>query len=207
MKALLRKGLEKQLPAGYDIDKHFKPRYNPWDQRLCLVPDGDLFKAISEGPRRSSPTASTRSPSGACSLSPEPSSQADLIVTATGLNMLALGGMEIAVDGLEVELSETMSYKGMMLSGVPNMALAIGYTNASWTLKCDLTCEYVCRLLRHMDEHGYSQCVPREPRPLGRRAPVHRLLLGLRAARDRSIPQSRGRRRPGGSIRTMRLTS
>ena len=129
------------------------------------VPDGDLFKAISDGPRRSSPTASTRSPSRASSSSPEPSSQADLIVTATGLNMLALGGMEIAVDGREVELPETMSYKGMMLSGVPNLALAIGYTNASWTLKCDLTCEYVCRLLRHMDEHGYSQCVPENRDP------------------------------------------
>ncbi len=79
--------------------------------------------------------------------------------------MLALGGMEIAVDGREVELSETMSYKGMMLSGVPNMALVIGYTNASWTLKCDLTCEYICRLLMHMDEHGYSQCVPENRDP------------------------------------------
>ena len=88
-----------------------------------------------------------------------------MIVTATGLNMLALGGMELAVDGREVELPETMGYKGMMFSGVPNMAFALGYTNASWTLKCDLTCEYVCRLLNHMDAHGYRQCVPRNRDP------------------------------------------
>ena len=98
--------------------------------------------------------------------------------------------MEIAVDGREIVLAETMSYKGMMLSGVPNMALALGYTNASWTLKCDLTCEYVCRLLRHMDEHGYEVCTPRNRDPLDRRAAVHRLQLRLRAALDRQVPQA-----------------
>ena len=160
MKALLRKALERQLPTGYDIDTHFKPRYNPWDQRLCLVPDGDLFQAISSG-RASVVTdrIETFTEQG-LKLESGTELQADLIVTATGLNLLALGGMEIAVDGREIELSETMGYKGMMLSGVPNFAFAIGYTNASWTLKCDLTCEYVCRLLAHMDEHGYRLCTP-----------------------------------------------
>ena len=165
MKALLRKGLEKQLPPGYDIDTHFKPQYNPWDQRLCLVPDGDLFKAISDGSASVVTDRIDTFTEQGLRLESGAELQADLIVTATGLNMLALGGMEIAVDGREVELSETMSYKGMMLSGVPNLALVIGYTNASWTLKCDLTCEYVCRLLRHMDEHGYSQCVPENRDP------------------------------------------
>ncbi len=165
MKALLRKGLEKQLPPGYDIDTHFKPQYNPWDQRLCLVPDGDLFKAISDGSASIVTDRIDTFTEQGLLLESGAELQADLIVTATGLNMLALGGMEIAVDGREVELSETMSYKGMMLSGVPNMALVIGYTNASWTLKCDLTCEYVCRLLRHMDEHSYSQCVPENRDP------------------------------------------
>jgi monooxygenase len=165
MKALLRKGLEKQLPPDYDIDTHFKPQYNPWDQRLCLVPDGDLFKAISDGSASIVTDRIDTFTEQGLRLESGAELQADLIVTATGLNMLALGGMEIAVDGREVELSETMSYKGMMLSGVPNMALVIGYTNASWTLKCDLTCEYVCRLLRHMDEHGYSQCVPENRDP------------------------------------------
>jgi len=165
MKALLRKGLEKQLPPGYDIDTHFKPQYNPWDQRLCLVPDGDLFKAISEGSASIVTDRIDTFTEQGLLLESGAELQADLIVTATGLNMLALGGMEIAVDGREVELSETMSYKGMMLSGVPNLALVIGYTNASWTLKCDLTCEYVCRLLKHMDEHGYSQCMPENRDP------------------------------------------
>ena len=165
MKALLRKGLEKQLPPGYDIDTHFKPQYNPWDQRLCLVPDGDLFKAISDGSASVVTDRIDTFTEQGLKLESGAELQADLIVTATGLNMLALGGMEIAVDGREVELSETMSYKGMMLSGVPNMALVIGYTNASWTLKCDLTCEYICRLLMHMDEHGYSQCVPENRDP------------------------------------------
>jgi len=163
MKALLRKGLVKQLPPGYDIDTHFKPQYNPWDQRMCLVPDGDLFKAISDGSASIITDRIDTFTEQGLRLESGAELQADLIVTATGLNMLALGGMEIAVDGREVELSETMSYKGMMLSGVPNMALVIGYTNASWTLKCDLTCE--CRLIKHMDEHGYSQCVPENRDP------------------------------------------
>jgi monooxygenase len=165
VKALIRKGLERQLPPGYDIDTHFKPPYDPWDQRLCLVPDGDLFEAIGTG-RASVVTdrIDTFTEKG-LKLASGAELEADLIVTATGLNLLALGGMQIAVDGRDIELSQTMSYKGMMLSGVPNMAMALGYTNASWTLKCDLTCEYVCRLLNHMDEHGYRQCSPQNRDP------------------------------------------
>ncbi len=165
MKRFLRKALIPQLPAGYDIDTHFNPRYNPWDQRLCLVPDGDLFKAIRRG-RASVVTdqVETFTETG-LRLGSGAELEADLIVTATGLNMLALGGLQIAVDGEDVSLPETMSYKGMMLSGVPNLAFAAGYTNASWTLKCDLTCEYVCRLLAHMDAGGFTQCmaVNRDP--------------------------------------------
>ncbi len=161
MKALLRKALEKQLPAGYDIDTHFKPRYDPWDQRLCLVPDGDLFEAIRAG-RASVVTdrIETFTERGIQLASGE-ELEADLVVTATGLNLMLFGGMEIAVDGREVELGQTMSYKGMMLSGVPNLAFAVGYTNASWTLKCDITCEYVCRLLNHMAARGHRVCTPR----------------------------------------------
>jgi monooxygenase len=165
MKALLRKGLEKRLPPRYDIDKHFKPSYDPWDQRLCLVPNGDLFDAIGDG-RASVVTdhIDTFTEKG-IRLASGTELEADLVVTATGLNLLALGGIDIAVDGQDVVLPETMSYKGMMLSGVPNFAFAVGYTNASWTLKCDLTCEYVCRLLNHMDEHGYRQCAPQNRDP------------------------------------------
>jgi monooxygenase len=161
MKAMIRRGLERQLPAGYDIDTHFKPTYNPWDQRLCLVPNGDLFEAIAGG-RASVVTdrIDTFTERG-IQLQSGRELEADLIVTATGLNLLALGGMQLVVDGHEVSLPETVGYKGMMLSDVPNMAMALGYTNASWTLKCDLTCEYVCRLLAHMDAHDYRQCTPR----------------------------------------------
>jgi cation diffusion facilitator CzcD-associated flavoprotein CzcO len=132
---------------------------------MCLVPDGDLFEAIRDG-RASVVTdrIDTFTEQGLW-LASGKELEADLIVTATGLNLLVLGGMQIAVDGREIELSETMSYKGMMLRGVPNMAMALGYTNASWTLKCDLTCEYVCRLINHMAEHGYQQCTPQNRDP------------------------------------------
>jgi monooxygenase len=161
VKKLIRKGLERRLPAGYDIDTHFKPTYNPWDQRMCLVPDSDLFEAISAG-RASVVTdrIDTFTKKGLL-LESGTELEADLIITATGLNLLWLGGLEISVDGEDLDLSKALSYKGLMLSGVPNMAFAVGYTNASWTLKCDLTSEYVCRVLNHMDAHGYRICVPR----------------------------------------------
>jgi monooxygenase len=160
MKAILRKGLERSLPRGYDIDTHFKPRYDPWDQRLCLVPDGDLFKTLRDGGASVvTDTIETFTEDGIRLTSGE-ELEADVVVTATGLDLLALGGMEIAVDGQDIALPDTMGYKGMMLSGVPNLAVSLGYTNASWTLKCDLTCEYVCRLLAHMDERGLGTVVP-----------------------------------------------
>jgi cation diffusion facilitator CzcD-associated flavoprotein CzcO len=160
MKALIRKGVERQLPPGYDIDTHFRPRYNPWDQRLCLVPDADLFEAIGTG-RASVVTdrIKTFTETG-LQLESGGELEADVVVTATGLNMLLLGGMTVTVDGEEVDFAQTMTYKGMMVSGVPNSAFALGYTNASWTLKCDLTHEFVCRVLNHMDSHGYTQCMP-----------------------------------------------
>ena len=165
VKALIRKHIERQLPAGYDVDRHFKPRYDPWDQRLCLVPDGDLFDAIIKG-RASMVTDRIKTfTEKGLELTSGAELEADLIVIATGLNLLPLGGIQLAIDGREVKPSETMSYKGMMLSGVPNLAFAFGYTNASWTLKSELTCAYVCRLLNHMDEHGYRRCTPRSPDP------------------------------------------
>jgi monooxygenase len=165
MKRLLKKGVAKQLPPGYDVESHFTPRYNPWDQRMCLVPDGDLFEAIVAG-RASIVTdqIDTFTEAG-LKLASGAGLEADLIITATGLNMLALGGLQMSVDGRDVELPKTMSYKGMMLSDVPNMAFSIGYTNASWTLKCDLTCQYVCRLLNHMDAHNFVQCTPHNDDP------------------------------------------
>jgi monooxygenase len=164
VKAVVRRWVERQLPPGYDVDKHFKPRYDPWDQRLCLVPDGDLFAAISNGSAEVVTDQIETFTEHGLRLASGEELQADVVVTATGLNLLVMGGTEFVVDGKEVEIPQTMGYKGMMLSGIPNMALALGYTNASWTLKCDLTCEFVCRVLNHMDAHGYRQVVPqRDP--------------------------------------------
>jgi len=160
VKQMIRKGVERSLPSGYDIDTHFKPRYDPWDQRLCLAPDGDLFRAIRAGRATVVTDSVERFTKAGIRLSSGAELEADVIVTATGLNLLFLGGMKLLVDGREVALPRTMAYKGMMLSGVPNCAFTAGYTNASWTLKADLTSEYVCRLLAHMDAHGYSISVP-----------------------------------------------
>ncbi len=164
-KALIRKGLERQLPEGYDIDTHFRPDYNPWDQRLCLIPDGDLFEAISDGSAEVVTDRIETFTETGLRLESGTELEADLVVTATGLNLLALGGMELEVDGREVSLPRAMTYKGMMFSDVPNLAISLGYTNASWTLKCDLTSEYVCRLLNHMRDHGFTSCTPRQRDP------------------------------------------
>ena len=160
VRRFIRKEVERHAPAGFDVDTHFKPSYNPWDQRMCLVPDGDLFRALHEG-RTSMVTdqIETFTQTG-IKLASGAELDADVIVTATGLNLQLFGGMEVFVDGHKVEASERITYKSLMLSDVPNLAFTIGYTNASWTLKCDLTCEYVCRLLNHMDERGYAYCVP-----------------------------------------------
>ena len=149
-----------ELGPQYDVDTHFTPTYYPWDQRLCLVPDGDMFKAIREG-RASVVTDHIDCFTGnGLRLKSGKELQADIIVTATGLELQFLSDVVITVDGEVLEPGRALSYKGMMVSGVPNMALSAGYTNASWTLKCDLTCDYVCRLLNYMDRHGYRICTP-----------------------------------------------
>jgi len=165
VRKLIQGEVRRQLGASYDVEKHFSPRYNPWDQRLCLVPDGDLFAAIKTG-RASVVTdhIETFTEEGIRLRSGE-ELEADLIVTATGLALKVLGGVELTVDEDRVDLAKTMSYKGMMYTGVPNLASCIGYTNASWTLKCDLTCAYVCRLLNHMSQGGYRRCTPRVSDP------------------------------------------
>ena len=136
-----------QLPKGYDVDTHFNPRYDPWDQRMCIVPGGDLFKSIKRGDASVVTDQIETFTEKGIQLASGDELEADIIVTATGLNVQALGGVEVKVDGRGFEPSQTVGYKGIMFSGIPNLALAIGYTNASWTLKCDLACEYVCRLL------------------------------------------------------------
>ena len=159
-KKLILGGLRAYLGPDYDVDTHFTPRYNPWEQRLCLVPDADLFMAIRS--RRASVVTDhieTFTEKG-LRLNSGAELEADLIVTATGLNLEVLSGLQITVDGKRVDPAKTFNYKGLMYSGVPNLASSFGYTNASWTLKCDLTCEYVCRLLNHMKKYGFAQCTP-----------------------------------------------
>jgi monooxygenase len=160
MKRFLINGLKRQLPPGYDVGTHFTPSYDPWDQRLCVVPNGDLFKAIKDGSASVVTDHIETFTKSGIRLTSGTELEADVIVTATGLELLFLGGIRLSVDGAPVDLSSRLTYKGMMIEGVPNLAIAIGYTNASWTLKCDLTCAYVCRLLNHMRLTDQRQCMP-----------------------------------------------
>jgi len=159
-KRMLARGVRNHLGAQYDL-KHFSPKYNPWDQRLCLIPDSDLFNAIRDGRATIVTDQIETFTETGLQLKSGEQLDADIIVTATGLVLKLMSGLQLTVDGVPVELSQTITYKGMMYSDVPNLASAFGYTNASWTLKCDLTSEYVCRLLKYMDQHGYAQCTPR----------------------------------------------
>ena len=160
-KKMIAKGAKKELGPGFDVRTHFSPRYEPWDQRLCIAADGDLFDALRSG-RASVVTdhVETFTEKGIALRSGE-ELEADLVVTATGLQLLLFGGAEMIVDGRPVEPGKTLMYKGTMLRDVPNFAIAVGYTNASWTLKCELTCRYVCRLLNEMDRKGARAVTPR----------------------------------------------
>ncbi len=155
--------LHKELGPDFDYDTHFSPRYNPWEQRLCLVPDSDFFEALKSG-RASIATDHIDhfTPDGIQLKSGKPL-KADIIISATGLKLLGQGGVSIYVDGVKVEANQKFVYKGMMYNDVPNMAFSFGYTNASWTLRADLTCDYVCRLLSHMDKSGTNICIPKLP--------------------------------------------
>ena len=162
VKAFIVGAVRRTLGPDYPVERDFAPTYGPWDQRMCLVPDGDLFDAIKSG-RASVVTDYIDAfvPDG-IRLRSGTVLPADVVVTATGLNLSVLGDVAISVDGKRIDLATTLAYKGMMFSGVPNLALSMGYTNASWTLKCDLTCAYVCRLLNFMARRGYTQCSPRD---------------------------------------------
>jgi cation diffusion facilitator CzcD-associated flavoprotein CzcO len=154
-------GVRAELGPDYDIDAHFSPRYRPWDQRMCLVPNGDLFRSIREGRASVVTDQIAGFTENAIQLRSGQVLEADVVVTATGLVLQVLGGIQVEVDGRPVVFSDTVAYKGMMFSDVPNFASCFGYTNASWTLKCDLTCSYVCRLLNRMDRKGYRSVTPR----------------------------------------------
>ena len=164
MKRLLLRGVRNALP-NVDVERHFTPKYNPWDQRLCLMPDGDLYQAMNSG-KASVVTGTIESfTEQGVKLQSGQELPADLIVLATGLELEVVGGLQVSVDGQRVDFSRTYNYKGTMFSDVPNFASVFGYTNASWTLKADLIARYVCRLLNYMDAHGARQCTPRNRDP------------------------------------------
>ena len=165
-KTYLVKLVDKALRGQVDVTRHFTPRYKPWDQRVCAVPDGDLFRQMNQGQASVvTDTISHFTPDGVA-LQSGAVLPADIVVMATGLQLNVLADIAFEVDGQPVVAGERFAYKGMMLSGVPNMAMAFGYTNASWTLKADLTAGFVCRLLKHMDAKGYRAVCPQTDRPL-----------------------------------------
>lgn len=160
MKKLLIGDVRRRLPKGFDVETHFTPKYNPWDERLCLVPDGDMFKAISDGKASVVTDRIQRFTEHGILLESGKTLEADVIVTATGLNMLAFSRIQLSVDGQDILYPETTIFKSMMLSDVPNLAFAFGYTNIAWTLKVDLVWEHFCRVLDHMEENGYGTFKP-----------------------------------------------
>ena len=191
---VIRRKAAAQVGPGIDADVHFRPSYPPWEQRLCLVPDGDLFQALRAGKAEVvTDTIDCFTPAG-IRLASGREVAADLVVTATGLRIRLMGGAALRVDGKEVDTSRVVIYKGMLASGIPNFAVAFGYTNASWTLKTDLTANYVCRLLRHMDRKGYTTVVPR-PTADVREEPFMNLSAGY-ILRARDVLPRQGSRRP-----------
>ncbi|MDP9139928.1 MAG: NAD(P)/FAD-dependent oxidoreductase [Pseudomonadota bacterium] len=161
VRRLLLAGVRSQLKNKDDM-RHFTPSYNPWDERLCVVPNGDLFKAINRGQASVVTDHIDTFTAKGIKLKSGEELEADIIVSATGLNIQLLGGVKVDVDGTPFVPSKSMTYKGVLVEGIPNAAIVIGYTNASWTLKADIASEYVCRLLQHMEKKGYSQVVPRD---------------------------------------------
>ncbi len=192
VRRLLRLAMRRRLPAGYDLDRHFSPRYDPWDQRLCVVPDGDLFTAITAGRASVVTDAIDTFTETGVRLGSGEELAADVVVTATGLDLLAFGDARLSVDGEPVDLADTVTYKGMMLSGVPNFAMTIGYTNASWTLRADLVANYVCRLLAHLDSTGQQVVTPLAPTD-DERLPLLDLTAGYVQRGLAALPKQGGR--------------
>jgi cation diffusion facilitator CzcD-associated flavoprotein CzcO len=185
---LIRRENIKRLPKGFDVDKHFNPPYNPWDQRLCAAPDGDFFDAICSGNASLVTDSIARFSKRGIVLQSGEELEADIIVTATGLNMRLFDGMPIVVDGQQVDLADSFAYRGMLLSGIPNWAMAIGYTTSSWTLKVSLMCRYFIDLVKHMDAHGYNRAVP-VPLPGMDRRPVMDLQSGYAKRGAKILPK------------------
>ncbi|WIY01429.1 NAD(P)/FAD-dependent oxidoreductase [Amycolatopsis mongoliensis] len=193
----LRKRVAAQLPASIPVDPHFVPDYHPWDQRLCLVPDADLFQALRSGKADIVTDRISRFTVSGVLLESGRELPADVIVTATGLRLVAFGGIALTVDGRTIEPGEQRAYKGMMFGGIPNLAWCVGYTNNSWTLRADLTSQYVCRLLQYLDRRGFVSCTPdvASASSAGRPRPIVDLASGYIKRAAPGLPKQ-GERRP-----------
>lgn len=194
-KAIMRRQAVANLPAGYPVDVHFKPHYNPWDQRVCLDADGDLFGAISSGRAEIVTDHIDHLDATGIALASGRHLDADIIVTATGLQLQALGGVSLHLDGAEIKPQERFAYKAHMLDDVPNLAWCVGYTNASWTLRADITARQVAKLLSYMNSHGYTHAYPHlgdEPMP---EKPAWDIAAGYVLRSPHALPKS-GTRRP-----------
>lgn len=188
VRKLLLKQVKAQVGPNFDM-KHFTPPYNPWDQRLCAVPNGDMFKVLKKGKASVVTDHIDRFVGNGILLKSGQTLEADIIVTATGLNLRLFGGMQMSVDGKPVDMSKCISYKGLMFSDLPNMSNTLGYTNASWTLKADLIAEYVCRLIKHMDATGTRIAVPRRNDPSVKEAPLLDMTSGYVARAAAALPK------------------
>jgi cation diffusion facilitator CzcD-associated flavoprotein CzcO len=195
VKRMILRAAQRMLGPDFDVAKHLTPSYKPWDQRLCFVPDADLFKAIRSGKASIATDEIETFAETGIKLRSGDVLEADIIVTATGLNVKLLGGLQVYLDGVTTDPSKTMIYKGMMLSDVPNLAFAVGYTNASWTLKCELTSLYVCRLLNHMTARGYAWSAPRRRDPSIKEEPAVNLSSGYIQRAIARLPKQ-GSKRP-----------
>ncbi|MFT3857585.1 MAG: NAD(P)/FAD-dependent oxidoreductase [Aquabacterium sp.] len=192
MRKFLLKQVQVQVGKDFDM-KHFTPPYNPWDQRLCAVPNGDMFRVLRKGKASVVTDHIDRFVDKGILLKSGKVLEADIIVTATGLNLRLFGGMQMSVDGQAVDMSKRISYKGLMFSDLPNLSNTLGYTNASWTLKADLIAEYVCRLLKHMDATGTRIAVPRRNDPSVKEAPLLDMTSGYVARVAHELPKGADR--------------
>lgn len=192
VRKFLLKQVRMQVGPNFDM-KHFTPPYNPWDQRLCAVPNGDMFKVLKKGKASVVTDHIDRFVENGIKLKSGQTLEADIIVTATGLNLRLFGGMTMSVDGKAIQMNEHISYKGLMFSDIPNFSNTLGYTNASWTLKADLIAEYVCRLLKHMDKTGTRIAVPERNDPNVKPAPLLDMTSGYVARAEAYMPKGADR--------------
>jgi monooxygenase len=189
VRGMLRKHVVDIMGETYPVDEHFNPSYNPFEQRVCFMPDGDMFRTLKSGKAEIVTDHIERFTATGIQLKSGKHIEADIIVTATGLNLLPMAGLTPLVDGSPRPVNESLVYKGMMLSHVPNFSFVVGYTSVPWTLKADMASQYVCRLIKHMDRKGYDQCVPSPEPGMTGTAPLMDISSGYATRSADSIPK------------------